>query len=115
VALVKEGKIKTMKDLFRFMPMINRLSIISKNMKTRLAPFNTIMAEYLPKADSALEDLSQFSNGYDAARAELLEGDGELDGKLAELRQLIEPPFGAFLPSSREMLWKSRSSSTAHP
>jgi hypothetical protein len=79
------------------MPMTNQLSTISKDMKTRLAPFNTIMAEYLPKANSALEKLSQFSNGYDAARAELLEGDGELDGKLAELRQLMEPPFGSYL------------------
>jgi hypothetical protein len=97
LTLVKEGKIKTIKDLFRFMPMINQLSTISKDMKTRLTPFNTIMDEYLPKANSALEKLSQFLNGYDAARAEVLEGEGELDGKLAELRQLIEPPFGAFL------------------
>ncbi|KAI7771930.1 hypothetical protein LZL87_006206 [Fusarium oxysporum] len=80
VALFKNGKVKAMKDLFQFLPMIKRVKDLSNDIKTQLDPFKEFLPNNLTFAIST-QELNVSEKGENGEVLEKLEAMQELISK----------------------------------
>ncbi|KAL9570261.1 hypothetical protein ACKAV7_005769 [Fusarium commune] len=98
VDLFKNGKVKAMKDLFQFLPMIKRVKDLSNDIKTQLDPFKEFLPNNLTIAIStATEENKLRSMNFDKIEQELNVSEkgenGEALEKLEAMQELISKNY----------------------
>ncbi|KAJ0137597.1 Gag polyprotein [Fusarium oxysporum f. sp. albedinis] len=94
VALFKNGKVKTVKDLFQLLPMAKRVKDLSNNIKTQLDPFKEFLPNNLTFAISTAKEENKLrSMSFDEIELELnvseKEENHEVLEKLEAMQELI--------------------------
>ncbi|KAM5365977.1 hypothetical protein ACJA88_012248 [Fusarium oxysporum] len=94
VALFKNGKVKTVKDLFQLLPMAKRVKDLSNDIKTQLDPFKEFLPNNLTFAISTAKEENKLrSMSFDEIELELnvseKEENHEVLEKLEAMQELI--------------------------
>ncbi|KAH7207135.1 hypothetical protein DER44DRAFT_810739 [Fusarium oxysporum] len=94
VALFKNGKVKTVKDLFQLLPMAKRVKDLSNDIKTQLDPFKEFLPNNLTFAISTVKEENKLrSMSFDEIELELnvseKEENREVLEKLEAMQELI--------------------------